>query len=566
MPTVNLSPLFNGWQGFTPAGLPLSGGFINTYIAGTSTPLATYTTIAGNVANSNPIQLGPDGRPPFEIWLTQGQSYKLVLTDSLGLNPLTYDNISGIGDGSSFLVALATAAGSTLIGWMQAGAGAVLRTVSNKLREVYLPSVKDYGAVGDGVAVDLGAIQAAYAANSDVYWPNGTYNLGNSTWTPPTSMRMVGQSRRGVKVTRTGAGPIITFQIGTFDPYIENIEFTGVGNTGLTVAATAGTFQGYLIRPHITSCDFDYDLAYGINADLIFATIEKSTFGYYGVGALPAPGASTFVAIRSYVYPATANYTNLNTLRNNIFQRSGALTQAAVDISGGAAWLFDSNDWEGGGQVLNAVNVQTLKFIGSNWMEANAATNGLIEIGTCVVAPVFDGVSIYNNICANIWKYTTGSTRGLVIRHCDITMISPTYALLDTTLLVQTLPGDGSVTWHDNNVVSGNALNKVVTGTEFRGGKTSSRVTASIDTTGSGTILYCSDPGASLSRAGVGDVTLTVTQPLGSSANNVAAICTGRTADAIRAVGVTATTIRVQAFTNAGAAVDGVIGVVAYGA
>ena len=69
MPTVSLSPVFNGWQGFTPAGWPLTLGQLFTYQAGTVTPLNSYTTNAGNVANSNPIVLNADGRPPQEIGL-----------------------------------------------------------------------------------------------------------------------------------------------------------------------------------------------------------------------------------------------------------------------------------------------------------------------------------------------------------------------------------------------------------------------------------------------------------------------------------------------------------------
>lgn len=96
MPAVNFSPIFNGWQGFTPSGLPLTGGFVSTYVAGTSIPSPTYTTNAGNVAHSNPIQLGSDGRPPAEIWLLTTNAYKFVLFDSL-MNPIeTYDNIMGI--------------------------------------------------------------------------------------------------------------------------------------------------------------------------------------------------------------------------------------------------------------------------------------------------------------------------------------------------------------------------------------------------------------------------------------------------------------------------------------
>ena len=94
--SVNLSPIGNGFQFFTTTGIPLNGGYIYTYAAGTTTPTATYTTSAGTIANTNPIQLGTDGRPPNEIWLTSGTNYKFVLADS-GNNVIqTYDNLYGI--------------------------------------------------------------------------------------------------------------------------------------------------------------------------------------------------------------------------------------------------------------------------------------------------------------------------------------------------------------------------------------------------------------------------------------------------------------------------------------
>lgn len=94
--SVYLSPLFNGWQGFTTGGLPLNAGLIYTYIAGGTTPQATYTTVAGNVQNANPIVLGSDGRPPSEIWLSGGATYRFDLKDSLGNLIKTYDNIMGM--------------------------------------------------------------------------------------------------------------------------------------------------------------------------------------------------------------------------------------------------------------------------------------------------------------------------------------------------------------------------------------------------------------------------------------------------------------------------------------
>lgn len=96
MTTVNLSPLFNGQTLFGPTGLPLAGGQVFTYQAGSSTPLATYTTVNGTIANSNPIVLGTDGKLPQELWLQQGYSYKFILQDSNNVTVNTYDNIAGI--------------------------------------------------------------------------------------------------------------------------------------------------------------------------------------------------------------------------------------------------------------------------------------------------------------------------------------------------------------------------------------------------------------------------------------------------------------------------------------
>jgi hypothetical protein len=94
--SVNLAPIGNGFQFFTSTGLPLAGGLIYTYQAGSSTPLATYSDNGGVYANTNPIVLGSDGRPQTEIWLTYGYNYKFVLQDANGVTIQTYDNLYGI--------------------------------------------------------------------------------------------------------------------------------------------------------------------------------------------------------------------------------------------------------------------------------------------------------------------------------------------------------------------------------------------------------------------------------------------------------------------------------------
>ena len=96
MATVNLSPLFNGVTSFDAYGQILAGGQLYCYQAGSSTPLATYTTSSGNIANSNPIILGTDGKLPNEMWLQYGYSYKFILQTASSVTVDTYDNIAGI--------------------------------------------------------------------------------------------------------------------------------------------------------------------------------------------------------------------------------------------------------------------------------------------------------------------------------------------------------------------------------------------------------------------------------------------------------------------------------------
>jgi hypothetical protein len=106
--SVNLSPLGGaGWQFFNDNGIPLSGGLIYTYTAGTTAPLVTYTSSQGNIANTNPVVLNSAGRPPSEIWLTPSP-YKFVLKTSTGITIWTMDNLTGFASAGTQSTATAT--------------------------------------------------------------------------------------------------------------------------------------------------------------------------------------------------------------------------------------------------------------------------------------------------------------------------------------------------------------------------------------------------------------------------------------------------------------------------
>ena len=94
---VILSPLAGaGWQFFDNSGVPLTGGLLYTYAAGTTTPQTTYSDSTGATPNANPIVLDSAGRVAGEVWLTTGVNYKFVLQTSTGTTIWTNDNIAGV--------------------------------------------------------------------------------------------------------------------------------------------------------------------------------------------------------------------------------------------------------------------------------------------------------------------------------------------------------------------------------------------------------------------------------------------------------------------------------------
>jgi hypothetical protein len=79
-------------QFFGTDGLPLVGGKLYTYAAGTTTPIATYTDHTGNTSNTNPVILDSAGQA--NVWLVDTTAYKYVLKDADDVLLFTVDYVS----------------------------------------------------------------------------------------------------------------------------------------------------------------------------------------------------------------------------------------------------------------------------------------------------------------------------------------------------------------------------------------------------------------------------------------------------------------------------------------
>lgn len=87
---MNLSPLLRQ-RFFDANGVPLAGGQLFSYQAGTTTPQVTYSN-QGGTTNTNPVVLDSDGYA--NVWLDPTLSYKFVLEDVNDNVQWTVDNVT----------------------------------------------------------------------------------------------------------------------------------------------------------------------------------------------------------------------------------------------------------------------------------------------------------------------------------------------------------------------------------------------------------------------------------------------------------------------------------------
>lgn len=257
---VNLSPVGNGFQFFSNDGLPLAGGKIQTYQAGSTTPLATYTDSSGLIANTNPIILGTSGRPPSDIWLTEGVFYKFVLSTATDVVIQTYDNLYGIiGVAQSpptptpagVIVMWSGSIGSIPAGW-------ALCNGNNGT-----PDLRDRFVVGAGSTY---AVDATGGSTTTIATGSITGSTQSTTLTTnqiPSHSHISGDWRifdatapeYGIGSTATKTNPLGR-NVTTATAYLSNTSSTG-GGQGHTHGAGTLTFNGNAVTslpPYYALC------------------------------------------------------------------------------------------------------------------------------------------------------------------------------------------------------------------------------------------------------------------------------------------------------------------------
>lgn len=313
----------------------------------------------------------------------------------VGFNPaLTYPPATA-GERLAGLASTTDAAkGAAYVGYLPDGASAVGRTARAKLLE--LVSVKDFGALGNGINDDTAEIQAAidYAATlavgsatgCEVFFPPGEYRVNSTLLVPTGPAITLRGSRNGSKLRRiSGAGAIIECRSSS---KIIGLFFQG---------PVAGTSNGILCNGANTA----------VIEDCYF---QNQTSGIVLTSSFAVEIISnTFDVCYSYGVVATTAAHNTMLERNNFFTCGVLNLGKAIEFGVASDNLgIKDNDFEFCYVNMTLIGCRSVEITG-NYMEYHKAacfdfgsgcTDIIIEANWIALGDVVGGgfVSVVQNI------------------------------------------------------------------------------------------------------------------------------------------------------------------------
>jgi len=295
------------------AGSAAASGTVNFYGVGTLVPAIVYADDTLSTPLTQPITLDASGKLPSPVYTAT--PLRMIVKSSGGTTLYDVARLDGdraelVGvsnaawtatDLNSVLTAVQSSLGGTDARFLAASAGAVARNVQAKFSEVQL-SVKDFGAVGNGIADDTVAIQATItsvrtAGGGTVYIPPGTYKI-TSTLTLSTNSVIIAGAGIGTSIiSNAGTGAVITLSNGTYRAAIRDLQISGGSSAGSAISVAGGTAT-YLERIYIDGIAKAVSGAggtiYMYSSTLIGTTTAVDTTGPVYAMATSFTGASTY--------------------------------------------------------------------------------------------------------------------------------------------------------------------------------------------------------------------------------------------------------------------------------
>ena len=264
-----------------------------------------------------------------------------------------------------------TRAKAGMITYKNDGTGAVVRTLKDKLGETV--SVKDFGAVGDGVTDDTAAIQAAITfarqqpsgtGRKPIYVPEGTYLISGTISIPNISI--LGDGSLASIIKYTGNGSAIYCEAGEI--FIRDIAIDG---STAGVNAVGLEMNDNSIYSEISKCSFN-GLAVGLE-------IVGSTYGI-------SVGNCRFVGNDQHVY-AHASATTFPTMcqfYDNGFETAQTASGSAILLEDAQAFTFERNILQSN-NTLHTIKIDYATAIVNNYANHRIINNYFEENGNSQV-------------------------------------------------------------------------------------------------------------------------------------------------------------------------------------